>query len=66
MPLPLGRQIKALRQSKMTQAELAKQAEVSRIFIAKVEAGERLPSMATLERLARVLGARVRIELVAK
>jgi len=48
----------------MTQAELAKRAGLSWNFIAKVEAGDRRPSLSSLDRIARVLGAKVRIELV--
>ena len=65
---PLGQQIRTLRMAHrgigMTQAELAQRAELSWIFIAKVEAGHREPSMASLRRIARVLGVKVRIELV--
>lgn len=48
----------------MTQAELAKRAGLSWNFIAKVEAGDRQPSLASLSRIARALGVKVRIELV--
>ena len=48
----------------MTQAELAKRAGLGWNFIAKVEAGDRRPSLSSLDRIARVLGAKVRIELV--
>jgi predicted transcriptional regulator len=66
---PLGQQIRDLRTKRrdpMTQARLAELAGVGWSFIAKVEAGNRLPSMDTLERIAAALGARVRIELVKK
>jgi transcriptional regulator with XRE-family HTH domain len=63
----LGRQIADLRRKrKMTQTELAERAGVTWSFIAKVEGGDRLPSMATLERLAKALRAGVRIQLVGK
>jgi predicted transcriptional regulator len=66
--LSLGQQIRDLRMAHrgggMTQAELAKHAGLSRNFIAKVEAGDRRPSLSSLDRIARVLGAKVRIELV--
>lgn len=48
----------------MTQAELATRAGLSWNFIAKVEAGDRQPSLSSLARIARVLGVKVRIELV--
>lgn len=57
------RQLRARRQ--LTQAELAKRAGLSWIYIAKLEAGDRLsPSFPVLERIARALGARLRVELV--
>ena len=66
-PVDLGQQIKDLRiKRSMTQAELAARAGVGWSFIAKVEAGNRKPSMATLERIAKALNARVRIVLVRK
>ena len=48
----------------MTQAELAKRAGLSWIYIAKLEAGDRMASLPALERIARALGARLRVELV--
>jgi predicted transcriptional regulator len=49
----------------MTQADLARRAGLSWIYIAKLEAGDRLaPSLPALERIARALGARLRVELV--
>ncbi len=64
-PRELGQQLKRLRtQYRLTQAALAKRAQVSPIFIAKVEAGERMPSWDTLARLARALGITVRVALV--
>jgi len=51
----------------MTQAELAKRAGLSWIYIAKLEAGDRVsPSLPVLERIARALGARLRVELVSR
>ena len=62
---PLGKQIHDLRAKRgITQTELAEKAGVTWSFIAKVEGGVRQPSMATLERIARALKARVDIRLV--
>ena len=67
-PRELGEQLKRVRgqrrQRRLTQAALAKRAQLSPIFIAKVEAGERMPSWETLARLADVLGVAVRVALV--
>ena len=64
--LNLGAQIRDARiQRGLTQDQLAKQARLSRIYIAKLEAGERIsPSVPVLERIARALGMKLRIELV--
>src|SRR5262249_5442475 len=63
----LGQQIRRLRTEYrgvgMTQAELAKRAGLSWNFIAKVEAGDRVPSLSSLARIAQVLGAKVRLGL---
>ena len=40
---------------KMTQAELAAEVGVHRIYVAQIEAGTKVPSIATLEKLARAL-----------
>lgn len=62
----LGERIKQLREERgLTQEELASRARLSRIYIAKLEQGDRLsPSFPALERIARALGVRVRIDLV--
>ena len=54
----LGDRIRELRkQSKMTQAELAEKVGVSLMTIRRYESGERVPSIALVEDLARVLGS---------
>jgi transcriptional regulator with XRE-family HTH domain len=67
MPLAymLGARIKQLRQRRgWTQDELARRARLSRIYIAQLEAGDRAsPSFAALERIARALRARLRVDL---
>jgi len=62
---PLGPQIQQLRRRRgLTQAELAKRADLSRIYIAKLESGDRVaPSLAVLERIARALGGRLQVKL---
>lgn len=61
----LGEQIKRLRERRgLTQAALAARVGMSTVFIRKLEAGERLASMDTLQKLAEALDASVRIELV--
>jgi transcriptional regulator with XRE-family HTH domain len=40
---------------KMTQAALAEQVGVHRIYIAKIEAGTQVPSIGTLEKIAAAL-----------
>ena len=62
----LGKRIKALREARgLTQEKLAVDARLSRIYIQKVESGERSsPSLTALARIARALGATLRIEIV--
>jgi len=57
----LGARIKAGRERRsLTQNELATRAGVSRIYIAKLEGGDRQsPSLPVLDRIARVLGVSV-------
>ncbi len=65
-PRELGGQLKRARvRRNMTQVELAQQALLSPIFVAKVEAGERMPSWDTLARLGRTLKFAVRLTLVS-
>ncbi|MGE5483627.1 MAG: helix-turn-helix domain-containing protein [Ignavibacteriales bacterium] len=53
----LGERLRNIRQSKrMTQEELAEKVGLHPTHIAKMEAGDRSPSLATVERLATALG----------
>jgi transcriptional regulator with XRE-family HTH domain len=54
----LGARIKSERQrAGLTQQELASQVGISRIYIAKLEAGDRTsPSLPVLEQIAKALG----------
>lgn len=65
-PHRLAKQIRQLRLERaLTQAELAKRANLSWIYVAKLEGGDRLsPSLPALDRIARALGAKLRVELV--
>jgi predicted transcriptional regulator len=65
--LPLLSQIRQLRLKQgLTQGELAKRAGLSWIYVAKLEGGDRVsPSLPTLERIARALGAKLRVELIS-
>ena len=65
MRRPLSEQIKRHRtRCGLTQQALAEKAGLSRIYVAKLEAGDRLPSLPALARIAKELGVRVRIDLV--
>ena len=61
----LGAQIKKGRERRgLTQDELASRAGLSRIYIAKIEGGERMaPSLPALEKIAKALGLRLVVEL---
>jgi len=64
-PAQLGEEIKRLRvKRRLSQAQLAQRAKVSTVFIYKVEAGERMPSWETLDRITRVLWVKARLALV--
>ena len=55
-PKRLGVTLKRIRtQRKMTLAALAEAAGVHRIYIAQIEGGTKVPSIATLEKLAKAL-----------
>ena len=58
--MDIGTHIKELRkEKKMTQFELAAAAEISRSYLADVEAGRYNPSLETLSKLAQALGVEV-------
>lgn len=53
----IGSRLRALRQDRrLTQEELAELAEIHPTFLAKIEAGQRLPSLVVIKRLANALG----------
>lgn len=59
--------MRALRRARgMTQRALAESAELSVVYIQKLEAGDRTPSLPTLDRLAHVLGARLIVRLTRR
>jgi transcriptional regulator with XRE-family HTH domain len=52
--------IKRLRERRgLTQAALAKAAGVHRVYVAQIEGQTKVPSIATLEKLAKALGVKV-------
>jgi len=52
----MSMQIRQLREKRdMTQTELAKAAGITRIYVAKIEAGEKIPSIPILLKLAKAL-----------
>ena len=63
----LGEQIQRLRAERgLTQEELARAAQLSRIYIQKIELGERAsPSFPALARIAKALGATLHVSLEA-
>jgi XRE family transcriptional regulator, regulator of sulfur utilization len=59
-PKRLGITIKRLRERRgLTQEALAKKAGVHRVYVAQIEAQTKVPSLPTLEKLAKALGAKV-------
>ena len=62
----LGVQIRGLRQQRgLAQADLAREAGLSLIYVKKLETGDRQsPSFPALARIARALDAKLHVELV--
>ncbi len=59
-PKKLGMTLKRLRQKRgLTQDALAKRVKAHRVYIAKIEAQTRTPSLRMLERFAKVLGVKL-------
>ncbi len=60
-PRSIGRRIREARLARgLTQEALARKAGISRIYVLKLEAGERkAPSLAVLERVARAVGLKL-------
>ena len=61
-PKKLGMTLKRIRtkgKRKMTQAALAEAVGVHRIYIAQIEGGSKVPSIATLEKIAKALNVKV-------
>jgi transcriptional regulator with XRE-family HTH domain len=53
----IGERIRAIREAKnLTQGEIEKRCGLLRVYISRVENGHLVPSIATLEKLARALG----------
>jgi DNA-binding XRE family transcriptional regulator len=53
----LGRRVRGLRHDRgLSQTDLADQARIGRVTLARIEAGVQSPSLATLDALARALG----------
>ena len=57
--MKLGTTIKRLRERRgLTQEVLAKRAGLHRVYVAQIEAQTKVPSIATLEKLAKALGVK--------
>ena len=60
IPKGLGRKIKELRENKdITQLEMAEMIGVSSTYVGFIEQGVRNPSVATLDKIARVLNVKL-------
>ena len=59
-PKQLGARIRRLRKAKgMCQADLARKALLSRVFVTRLEAGQQDPSLSTINALAKALNVSV-------
>jgi transcriptional regulator with XRE-family HTH domain len=63
-----GERVRQLREAQnLTREALAEKCGLSAVYLKKLEAGERLtPTLQTLDRIARALGATLRVELVRR
>ncbi len=67
LALEAGYQIARLRILKgLTQAELAERVGTRQLSIARLESGNRKPSLSFLEEIANALGAKVEIKIIPK
>ena len=58
--LQLGRNLKKIRtEKKLSQGAIARKLKVHRSFISGIENGKRNPTLATIEKLALAIGAKV-------
>ena len=56
----MGAKVRRLRQAKgISQADLAKRAGLTRVYVTRLEAGRQDPSLSTINALARPLGVPV-------
>jgi transcriptional regulator with XRE-family HTH domain len=63
----VGDRIRMLREARgLSRRALAEKVGLSEVFIKKVEAGERLPSLPNLDLIARVFGATLTVKLVGR
>jgi transcriptional regulator with XRE-family HTH domain len=63
-PAGVGKRIRELREARgLSQTGLARKARIGRVTLARIEAGTQIPTLATLQRLARALGVRVTIDV---
>jgi transcriptional regulator with XRE-family HTH domain len=63
----LGQQLRAQRLARgLSQAALAAKAGIAKVSVEKIEAGQRTPSWAMLDRLARALDCRVQLTLIPR
>jgi transcriptional regulator with XRE-family HTH domain len=59
-PKQLGTTLRRLRTAKdMSQAELARRAKLTRVYVTRLEAGQQDPSLSTINALAKALGVEV-------
>lgn len=59
-PKQVGTRIRRLRKAKgMSQADLAKKARLTRVYVTRLEAGQQDPSLSTINALAKALGVPV-------
>ena len=57
--------IKARTKARMTQAQVAKRMGTTQSVVARIESGQNVPNLKTLEKYARAVGRRIEVKLIA-
>jgi predicted transcriptional regulator len=57
--------IRARTRAKLTQAQVAKRMGTTQSVVARIESGQNIPNLRTLDKYARAVGRRIKVKLVA-
>jgi transcriptional regulator with XRE-family HTH domain len=57
--------VRARTKARMTQAQVARRMGTTQSVVARIESGQNVPNLKTLEKYARAVGRRIEVKLVA-